>query len=252
VSDICRGDAAYVLGALSPAGRREFEDHLRDCPDCRESVQRLAGMPGLLALTTADDISETGPGVPNTILPALIARARSVRRRRRLAVGGLLAASIAVLIALVGTVITQSAETYPSVAGPSPTVSAPASGTEPSSPPSGSAAPGGSATAAPPAVDEPMTRLSPGPMSASVELADKRWGTAITVVCQYEKEVNPDIAYDITVIDTDGGSASAGTWRAVSGGNYRISAATALTRDHIAALEVRLPDGEPILRSSLR
>ena len=89
-------------------------------------------------------------------------------------------------------------------------------------------------------------------MSASVELADKRWGTAITVVCQYGDEVDPDIAYDITVIDTNGRTASAGTWRAVAGGNYRISAATALTRDHIAALEVRLPDGEPILRSSLR
>jgi len=244
VSDICRDDAAYVLGALSPVDRREFEDHLRDCPDCREAVQRLAGMPGLLALTTADGISESGPGVPNTILPALIARARSTRRRRRLAVGGLLAASIAVLLALVGTVITESAETNPSVAGPSPTVSAPTSGAEPSNP--------SSATSTPPVVDEPMTPLLPGPMSASVELADKRWGTAITVVCQYENDVDPDIAYDITVIDTNGRPASAGSWRAVAGGNYRISAATALTRDHIAALEVRLPDGEPILRSSLR
>lgn len=241
MSDICRDDAAYVLGALSPVDRREFEDHLRDCPDCREAVQRLAGMPGLLALTTADDISESGPGVPNTILPALIGRARSTRRRRRLAVGGLLAASIAVLLALVGTVITESAETNPSVAGSSPTVSTPTSGAEPSSP-----------TSAPPAIDEPMTPLLPGPMSASVELADKRWGTAITVVCQYGEEVDPDIAYDITVIDTNGHQESAGSWRAVAGGNYRISAATALTRDHISALEVRLPDGEPILRSSLR
>jgi hypothetical protein len=252
VSDNCRDDAAYVLGALSPVDRREFEDHLRSCPGCRESVQRLAGMPGLLALTTADNISESGPGVPNTILPALITRARSTRRRRRLAVGGLLAASIAVLLALVGTVITESAETYPSVAGPTPTVSAPTSGTEPSSPSSAGPVPSGSATSTPPAVDEPMTPLLPGPMSASVELADKRWGTAITVVCQYEKDVDPDIAYDITVIDTDGRTASAGSWRAVAGGNYRISAATALTRDHIAALEVRLPGGEPILRSSLR
>jgi len=248
VSDNCRSDAAYVLGALSPADRREFEDHLRDCPDCRDAVQRLAGMPGLLALTTVEDIEETGPGVPVTILPALLARARSIRRRRRLAIGGLLAASIAVLIALVGTVIAESAETNPQVAGQPPTASAPAAGSEPS----GGATSSGSATATPPAVDEPMTPLLPGPMSASVELADKRWGTAITVVCHYEDEVDPDIAYDITVIGTDGGSASAGTWRAVAGGNYRISAATALTRDHIAALEVRLPDGEPILRSSLR
>jgi hypothetical protein len=249
VSDICRGDAAYVLGALSPADRREFEDHLRDCPACREAVQRLAGMPGLLALTTAEDIDQTGPGVPDSILPALLARARSVRRRRRLAVGGLLAASIAALIALVGTVINESTETYPPVAGALPATSAPAAnGVVPSS----GAEPSGTVASTPPAVDEPMTQLLPGPMSASVELADKRWGTAITVVCQYEQQVDPAIAYDITVIDTDGHSASAGTWKAVAGASYRISAATALTRDHIAALEVRLPGGQPILRSSLR
>jgi hypothetical protein len=248
VSDNCRSDAAYVLGALSPADRREFEDHLKDCQECRESVQRLAGMPGLLALTTVDDIEETGPGVPDTILPALIRRARSVRRRRRLAVGGLLAASIAVLIALVGSVISESLETYPEAA------SAPSGTSAPATPggANGGTEPNATVTTTAPAVDEPMTPLLPGPMSASVELADKRWGTAITVVCQYEQEVDPAIAYDITVIDTDGGSASAGTWRAVAGATSRISAATALTRDHIAALEVRLPDGEPILRSSLR
>ena len=96
-----------------------------------------------------------------------------------------------------------------------------------------------------------MTQLLPGPMSASVELADKRWGTAITVVCQYDQQVDPDIAYDITVIDTDGGShqpALGGRSLAQPPGSARRRR---LTRDHIAALEVRLPDGEPILRSSL-
>jgi hypothetical protein len=242
VSEHCRSDAAYVLGALSPADRREFEDHLRECSECREGVQRIAGLPGLLALTTADDIEDTGPALPATILPALLARARSVRRRRRLVVGGLLAASIAVLVALFGTVLTQSWDSAPEASGPPPVASATA----------GTTGSTGSAITTPPAVDEPMMQLLPGPMSASVELADKRWGTAITVVCQYEQQVDPSIAYDITVIDTDGGSESAGTWRAVAGANYRISAATALTRDHIAALEVRLPGGEPILRSSLK
>lgn len=241
MSGYCRSDAAYVLGALSPADRREFEDHLRDCADCREAVQRMAGMPGLLALTTVEAIEETGPGVPDSVLPALIARARSVRRRRRLAVGGLLAASIAVLIALVGTVVSQSMQTYPEASSQLPSPSAPVGADS-----SGSVAPTS------PAVDQPMTQLLPGPMSATVELSDKRWGTAITVVCQDDQQVDPDIAYDITVIDTDGGSTSAGTWRAVAGASYRISAATALTRDHIAALEVRLPSGQPILRSSLR
>ena len=46
-------DAAYVLGALSPAERREFEEHLEACEACRRSVAELAPMPGLLARLSA-------------------------------------------------------------------------------------------------------------------------------------------------------------------------------------------------------
>ena len=42
-------DAAYVLGALSPAERREFEDHLKDCAACSNAVGELAGLPGLMS-----------------------------------------------------------------------------------------------------------------------------------------------------------------------------------------------------------
>src|SRR5674476_1672482 len=35
-------DAAYVLGALSPADRREFEDHLKGCAACASSPTELA------------------------------------------------------------------------------------------------------------------------------------------------------------------------------------------------------------------
>ena len=36
-------DGAYVLGALSPEERLEFEDHLPDCPDCTAAVAESAG-----------------------------------------------------------------------------------------------------------------------------------------------------------------------------------------------------------------
>ena len=248
MSDICRSwakdsDAAYVLGALSPADRREYEDHLRDCADCRSSVQRLAGLPGLLALTTAAAIEDPEPEVPPTILPKLLERARAERRRRQWVFGGLLAASIAALLVLVGVLVTQQPEQYDEAAEGSASTSsvAPSSGTLPS----------GTATSTPPAVDQDMTQLLPGPMTASVELADRRWGTSITVVCQYSEQMDSDVAYDLAVIDVEGHSSDVGAWRAVPGANYRIPAATSLTRDRIAALEVRLPDGEPILRSTL-
>ena len=31
-------DSAYVIGALSPAERREYEEHLETCETCRRSV----------------------------------------------------------------------------------------------------------------------------------------------------------------------------------------------------------------------
>ena len=48
-------DAAYVLGSLSPAERREFEEHLAGCPACQAAVSELAGMPGLLAQVPPED-----------------------------------------------------------------------------------------------------------------------------------------------------------------------------------------------------
>jgi len=184
VSELCNSDAAYVLGALSPADRAAFEDHLRGCATCRDSVSRLAGMPGLLALTTAADIEQTGPPVPSSLLPGLLARVAATRRRRRWVAVGAIAAAVAVVVALAGTLVLR-----PPVdsAGQSPPAGTPTTT---------------ATTASQPAVLQPMTQVVAGPMTAELELVDKRWGTAITVVCQYADDVDRSVAYDLTVIDT--------------------------------------------------
>jgi|GEM_PF-4992781 len=41
--------AVYVLGALSPAERHAFEEHLSQCHPCRDDLASVAGLPGLLA-----------------------------------------------------------------------------------------------------------------------------------------------------------------------------------------------------------
>jgi anti-sigma factor RsiW len=51
-------DAAYVLGALGPQERAEFEHHLRECAQCSAAVASLAGVPvmnitGATSLTRA-------------------------------------------------------------------------------------------------------------------------------------------------------------------------------------------------------
>ncbi|WP_110589603.1 zf-HC2 domain-containing protein [Microbacterium suaedae] len=47
--ELAEWDAAYVLGALSPADRARFEEHLEECGPCRASLTELAPLPGLLS-----------------------------------------------------------------------------------------------------------------------------------------------------------------------------------------------------------
>jgi carotenoid cleavage dioxygenase-like enzyme len=79
-------DAAYVLGALSDADRREFEAHMAGCVSCREAVTDLAGMPPLLSLLdyeqvigsdAANHASAAVPPCPQLLMPL---RAKAGRR----------------------------------------------------------------------------------------------------------------------------------------------------------------------------
>lgn len=96
-------DAAYVLGALSPAERREYEEHLAGCPACQAAVSELAGLPGLLAQVPPEDAALLA-AAPAEVLddgppPDLLARMRArPTRGRRLAVSLAGAAAALVLI----------------------------------------------------------------------------------------------------------------------------------------------------------
>ncbi|MEV6347992.1 zf-HC2 domain-containing protein [Actinoplanes sp. NPDC051851] len=48
-------DAAYVLGALSPAERAAYESHLATCSFCREAVADLSRVPDMLDRLDADE-----------------------------------------------------------------------------------------------------------------------------------------------------------------------------------------------------
>ncbi len=92
--------AAYVIGALSPAERLEFEKHLGGCDDCTRAIRELAGIPGLLGRVEPGVLEHPvvdGP-VPDTLLPTLSRRVRGARRRRALIAAGVAAAAVAVLV----------------------------------------------------------------------------------------------------------------------------------------------------------
>ena len=104
---------AYVLGALEPDERAEFERHLSDCPECRASVADFAPIPGMLARV---DTFEPGPP-PVSLLDEVRGRVASERHalvvsRRRWRMATAAAAIALMFVVLQGTVL-QSDDTEP-------------------------------------------------------------------------------------------------------------------------------------------
>ena len=106
-------DGVYVLGALCPSERAEFENHMRTCEACRESVAALAVLPGLLGRLSTETAEQLAPSTdapvtaPTTLLPRLLTAATQrhtkERRSRRIWVGaGALAVACLALVVGLG------------------------------------------------------------------------------------------------------------------------------------------------------
>jgi hypothetical protein len=221
-------DGAYVLGALSPIERQEFEEHLTTCKNCSRSVRELAGMPGLLSRVDPVDLEPPANApVPDTLLPSLVREARRTGRRRVYAsVGVAAAAAVAIGALLVGDLRSDS----PSIT------------TAPTSSPSATLA-----------VGESMHPIGHVPVRATLTFASVTWGTKIHLTCTYEHAAGEGDAsrtktYGLFVVNRDGKAEQVGTWRALDGRTTRLTAGTAETRDDIASVEIRTADGRPVLQ----
>ncbi|GGB14885.1 anti-sigma factor [Flexivirga endophytica] len=215
-------DAAYVLGALSTTERAAYEQHLADCEKCAEAVRSLAGIPGLLGKVPADDV----PGEVTEPPPAdLLSRTRSaaedevsrVRRRRgRAASLVAVAASVALLVgglAVGGVVWSQQGDSV----RPADTVA--------------------------------MDQVHSNPLSATVQLRDRPWGTEVDMKCTYPESTQWDgkAVYALYVVDDAGHATSISTWSAGPGTTSKLTAATAVPRAQIAHLQVRTSNGTVLL-----
>jgi predicted anti-sigma-YlaC factor YlaD len=220
-------DGVYVLGALAPAERQQFEAHLSECSACAGSVRELAGLPGLLGRVDLATVQEPvpDPPVPATLLPALVREVRSSQRRRLLVTAGLAAAAAVVVTA--GTVATL--------------------GTDPASPrpvtaPSAAA---GAGTA------QDMVPVGYGRMAADLALVSVPWGTRLDLSCSYASGASGELlsaaTYSLVVHTRDGGVEQVATWRALPGRTMKLNAATAADRSEITSVEVRTADGQPVL-----
>lgn len=225
-------DAAYVLGALSPADRREFEDHLDECPDCRRAIADLTSTVGLLSRVTAEDveqIDEEQIGDERTdaeespdaaVRPAEVlelARERA-RRRRRNRLVALIAAAVLV-IAAVAVPLTMSSLTRPSESFA-------------------------------------LSATTGIPLQASVRITPVAWGTRLDLDCRYPQDDSSDApeegwTYALAVVDRSGQAETLSTWRAGPGSNSRLSAGTALDVDDIRSVEIRAMNGTVLMSYDL-
>jgi hypothetical protein len=229
-------DAAYVLGSLSSADRREFEAHLSTCPSCRESVSELSGMPSLLAQLTPDvvaGIDENAPDAPPPLSPllltSLLAKVSRRRRRSRLVTWTVAAAAAAVLV--IGVLVAVQSNPVAPV---------------PALPQAESAL--------------TMARVAPTPLSSTVTISSHGWGTRIEMNCNYgvwpeTSDHNGDATPDklaMVVVGRDGSQSQLATWVALTGVTATPGGSTSMPMDQIAAVQiVSAENGDVLLQRSL-
>ncbi|GAB7002845.1 zf-HC2 domain-containing protein [Nocardioides sp. AN3] len=223
-------DGAYVVGALTPAEHQEYERHLAVCPKCARQLAELLPLPGLLGRVEQADrdalLAGTAPASPPADLERRLldaARAESSapvsltwwrRTRTRVAVG--LAAAAAVAAAVVVPVALRDEST-------------PA-----------------------PAASIALRQVVPSPLSATVALTRKDWGTRIDMTCLYAggKGSEPSRDYGLYVIDHQGHAHEVSSWWAGPGEEARTTGSTDLSIEDLRAVEIRAADGKTVLLSA--
>ena len=178
----------YVLGAIDPAERAMVDSHLSSCPECREELAGLAGLPALLrripvgeAQQLADEPDDelAGSEMPSDqVLESLLARTSRARQTRRWR--GLAAAAAVVLVAGAAGAASWSALSPAAV----PVASA--------------------------HWDTAAAANAATHVSATVRYTAKSWGTAV------DTQVSglPDnVRCSLVVTDTAGQKAVAGSWK---------------------------------------
>lgn len=230
-----RYDGAYVLGALSPAERQEFENHLLRCADCARAVRELAGLPGLLSRVPLEDalMAPVEPP-PDTLLPALVREVRRRQRQRRWLTGA--AAAVAAAAVALGAVrVAGGLGQGAGLAGPPRPV-------------------GSSTSTVRPDPGAALTEVNPTLLAANVRFETMAWGTRLDLTCVYGDGGSygaPDTpSYALVVRNRRGVSEQVATWQAVPGRTTTVMGAVSWNPDDIATVEVRTPDGRPLLRLS--
>ncbi|MBW0017185.1 MAG: zf-HC2 domain-containing protein [Mycobacterium sp.] len=221
-------DAAYVLGSLSAADRREFESHMVVCPTCREAVAELSGVPALLSQldreqVAAIDAASPASGAPEmspALLPSLLATVRWRRRRTRLTTWVASAAAAVVL----GVGVFVGVQGYSATTPQQSTVSA-----------------------------QPMIQVGTQMLTSTVAVNSEHWGTFINLrcVCLAPLTAHHD-TLAMVVVGRDGSQTRLATWTAEPGHTATPAGSISTPVNQIASVQVVSADtGQVLLERSL-
>jgi hypothetical protein len=222
-------DAAYVLGSLSPAERRDFEEHLAGCPACQAAVTELAGLPGLLAQVPPEDAAllavvpeETIENSPPPDMLAAVRSRQAGRRRRMVAIMAGAAAAVALVLAGIGYGLGLLP---PGPSGPQRLA---------------------------------FSTVMPSGMTAVVDLIPVADGTDVAVQCSYAESNEPRPGggyetYQVYVVDRAGHESMVKEWPAKPNRTMKPSGHTPLKLRQIAKVEIRdVEDDQTVLRATVR
>jgi hypothetical protein len=207
-------DGAYILGALGPAERAEFEQHLATCPACRESVTQLAVLPGLLGRLHPDTVLPQVAAPPD-VLPRVLGVIRARRRAQRRALS---VAAACVAVATTAAAVAVGVQLYdrpPPVTTVAPTEN----------------------------VVAYLEMLPSGDeeLSAQIAITDVEFGTLVTVRCRYLG--SSDESWPIWMVvyprDENERAEPIGSWVASSGEQIDVTAVTFFAPDEIERIELQ-------------
>ncbi|HEY5355168.1 MAG TPA: zf-HC2 domain-containing protein [Streptosporangiaceae bacterium] len=215
--DIRHALGVYVLGAIDPAERSVVDVHLSTCPECREELAGLAGLPALLrripvgeAQQLAEDDLEDLPGTEmpsDQMLRSLLGRTTQARQARRWR--GLAAAAAVVLVAGAAGAVGWGALHHGAGSAGSPT-----------------AAHFTSVSATNPATH----------VAATVRYAAKDWGTVLDTRV---KNVPAGARCQLVVTDSSGHTTVVGGWRTTyDEGSVWYPGSSAVSLDSVRSFEI--------------
>lgn len=214
-------DGVYVLGALCPAERAAFEDHLPGCAQCREAVATLAVLPGLLSRLDAERVLPQPATVPASVLPRTLAAVRARRRAMRVR-SRWYAATAAVVVALLAMTVGIGARLMVDRTQATFVPSAPMS-----------------------AMHSLIDHL---PVTAEVSAIPVEEGTRVDMACRYDDGYEGSWPLRLMVYPRAGGFAEQlSTWTARSGTEVTVRTLTHLKREEIDRIELQQIDGERLL-----